>query len=300
MKINEVSKKLHITKRAIKYYEEKGLIKVKKDKNGYREYNNDDIKRLKTISLYRKLGINIIDIQKLFSQPESNQLHLKEIYKHKQVQLDSENKQLQYLKEIIDAKDYDEIIQEVEEYIDYETIAKAIQEMVPGNIGTIFMYHFLPYLQITIQTEEQRQAYYEIIQFWDDFHLKVPLLMRITSKVQIMLMPDMEKVVMQIDNKIQSLLNPTAEEYEKTKKMIRQNVKLRNNFIYKYNPFLMINRKFMKQLQNSGYNDIFIPNMKKLSPKYKEYHDALTDMNNRVCADLGLYYDSNYNLILKK
>ena len=55
----------------------------------------------------------------------------------------------------------------------------------------------------------------------------------------------------------------------------------------------------MKNLQDSGYNDIFIPNMIILSPKYKEYHDALTSINIRICNDLGLYYDSNYNLIMK-
>lgn len=46
-------------------------------------------------------------------------------------------------------------------------------------------------------------------------------------------------------------------------------------------------------------NDIFIPNMIVLSPKYKEYHDSLTSINNRTCNDLELYYDSNYNLIMK-
>ena len=55
----------------------------------------------------------------------------------------------------------------------------------------------------------------------------------------------------------------------------------------------------MKNLQDSGYNDIFIPNMIILSPKYKEYHDALTSINNRICNDLGLYDDSNYNLLMK-
>ena len=52
-------------------------------------------------------------------------------------------------------------------------------------------------------------------------------------------------------------------------------------------------------LHFSLYNDIFIPNMIILSPKYKEYHDALTSINNRICNDLGLYYDSNYNLSMK-
>ena len=56
----------------------------------------------------------------------------------------------------------------------------------------------------------------------------------------------------------------------------------------------------MKRLQDSGYNDIFIPNMIILSPKYKAYHEALSKVNKRICNDLGLHYDSKYNLIMKK
>lgn len=55
----------------------------------------------------------------------------------------------------------------------------------------------------------------------------------------------------------------------------------------------------MRRLKDCGYNDIFIPNMMALSPKYREYHDALTAINERICRDLGLYYDSNYHLIMK-
>lgn len=40
--------------------------------------------------------------------------------------------------------------------------------------------------------------------------------------------------------------------------------------------------------------------MKILSPDYKKYHDALTSMNQRICSELGLYYDADYNLVRKK
>lgn len=56
----------------------------------------------------------------------------------------------------------------------------------------------------------------------------------------------------------------------------------------------------MKELQDKGYNDFFIPNMIKLSPKYKEYHDALQSVNKKICDELGLYYDSNFQLVMKK
>ena len=40
-----------------------------------------------------------------------------------------------------------------------------------------------------------------------------------------------------------------------------------------------------------GYNDIFIPNLMVLSPTYAEYKKALDNVNDRMCRELGLYYD---------
>ena len=63
MTINEIAKELNITKRAMKYYEEQGLLKVSKDSNGYRNYSKQDMETLRIVSIYRKLGISISDIK---------------------------------------------------------------------------------------------------------------------------------------------------------------------------------------------------------------------------------------------
>ncbi|MCC3716952.1 MerR family transcriptional regulator, partial [Staphylococcus haemolyticus] len=39
MQIDEVSKKLNISKSMIRYYEEKGLINISKNQNNYRKFN---------------------------------------------------------------------------------------------------------------------------------------------------------------------------------------------------------------------------------------------------------------------
>ena len=68
MTINEIAKELNMTKRAIKYYEEQGLLKVSKDSNGYRNYSKQDLETLRAVSIYRKLGISISDIKKLLEK----------------------------------------------------------------------------------------------------------------------------------------------------------------------------------------------------------------------------------------
>ena len=295
MKINEVIQQVDLTKRAIKYYEEQGLLSINKDENGYRNYTEEDINILKEISVYRKLGISIKDIKTLLEKKDDQLLN--NIYKEKINKLEEYKNEAELLKKFIDNNDVDDIY----ENLNYETIGKAIQDMIPGFYGYYFMNHFMPYLQIKIETKEQENAYKRIIEFLDNAEIKIPLLMKISSYIMYRLLPkqDMSKMVEQMEVKTKEYINISEEEYEKLKEKTRKNVKMKNSIIFKYHPAFISQRKFMRRLKDSGYNDIFIPNMILLSPKYKEYHEALSSINERICNDLGLHYDSKYNLIMK-
>ena len=295
MQINEVIQKVDLTKRAIKYYEEQGLISVNKDKNGYRNYSEEDVKTLKEISVQRKLGISIKDIKVLLNTKDKQLLE--NIYKEKLSKIKENQKEIDSLRKFID----NDNVEEIYNILDFENLACSIQEMIPGFYGYYFMNHFMPYLQIKIETKEQQESYKRIVEYLDNVNIKIPLIMKINSFIMYKLLSkqDINKMVEQIDAKTKSYINISDDEYEKLKEKTRKNVKLKNSLLYKYHPAFISQRKFMKNLQDSGYNDIFIPNMIILSPKYKEYHDALTSINNRICNDLGLYYDSNYNLIMK-
>lgn len=296
MQINEVTQQVDLSKRAIKYYEEQGLLTVKKDSNGYRNYTEKNLTTLKEIAVYRKLGINISDIKQLLKSKDIQLLET--IYEQKASDLHVQQKQLEALRSYIQDHNVDRIY----ESVDYQTIAQALQDMIPGFYGYYFMNHFMPYLQIPITTKEQRIAYENIIQFWDNTTIRIPFFMKLLNFIFYRFTPkaSMEQMVSRMESQIQQYLNPSEEEYKKLKEQTIRNVKLKNSLFYKYHPIFISQRKFMKQLQKQGYNDIFIPNMIALSPKYKEYHDALMNINNRICNDLGLFYDSNYNLILKK
>ncbi|WP_434798517.1 MerR family transcriptional regulator [Terrisporobacter vanillatitrophus] len=296
MQINEVVQVVDLTKRAIKYYEEQGLLSVSKDENGYRNYTEEDIKILKEISVYRKLGISIKDIKILLENKDKQ--FLENIYKEKINKLKDYKNEAESLKRFIDNND----VEEIYENLDYETLGKAIQDMIPGFYGYYFMNHFMPYLQIKIETKEQKDAYRRIIEFWDNAEIKIPLLMKINSFIMYKLLPkqDMTQMVEQIDAKTKEYININDEGYEKLKEQIARGVKVKNSFFFKYHPAFILQRKFMQRLQDSGYNDIFISNMILLSPKYKEYHEALTKINKRICNDLCLHYDSKYNLIMKQ
>jgi len=71
MKIKQVEELVGITKKNIRFYEDQGLLEVKRAENGYREYSLNDVKRLQEIRLLRKLAIPIEDMRQMYAGQKS-------------------------------------------------------------------------------------------------------------------------------------------------------------------------------------------------------------------------------------
>ena len=97
MRLNEVIKQVDLSKRAIKFYEEKGLLKTKRDSNGYRNYTDKDISLLKEISSYRKMGIGLSDIKGILNDKSV----LKQILIEKKKELTISQNELEALEKFI-------------------------------------------------------------------------------------------------------------------------------------------------------------------------------------------------------
>lgn len=66
MKINEVEALVGITKKNIRFYEEKGLLSPgRNSENGYRDYGEAEVAVLRRIKLMRKLGVPIEEIRQM-------------------------------------------------------------------------------------------------------------------------------------------------------------------------------------------------------------------------------------------
>ncbi|MDY2781740.1 MAG: MerR family transcriptional regulator [Bulleidia sp.] len=290
MLLNEIVKEVGMTKRAIKYYEEKGLLTVNKDNNGYRNYSNQDVDTLKKISVYRKLGMGIKDIQKLLKT--DNKSILLHIYQEKLQDHVLQYSELKALKQFIDDGNADK----ANELLDYQTVENAIESLLPGKEwANYFKSHFKPFLNIKLITPEQKQALQNILEYCDKTTLKIPFMMQIGMKIANKVSQESKSA----DEMIAYYRDMNENEYNKLKERVYAGVKMKTG-IMKYHPSFIAQRKMQKELQNKGYNDIFLPNLMVLSPKYAEYKKSLDALNNRICSELGLYYDSNYNLVMKK
>lgn len=245
---------------------------------------------LKKISIYRKLGISVNDIKKLLEG--NDQAILIRIYEQKLQEKELRESELAALKDFIDEGNADK----ANELLDYTSIEHAISALLPGKAWSEYLIaHFKPFFDVRINTPEQKQALQNILAYCDETTLHVPFLIKLGMK----LANGMVKETRTAEEMISYYRDMRDDEYERLKANVLKGAKLKSG-ILKYHPSYMAQRKMMKEFQNKGYNDIFIPNLMILSPQYGEYKKALDSVNDRICRELGLHYDTNFNLVIRK
>ncbi|PRO64373.1 MerR family transcriptional regulator [Alkalicoccus urumqiensis] len=59
--------------RALRFYEQKGLLSPKRRSNGYRQFDENDVTRLQRILFFRELDLSIAEIRRILDQTEAVQ-----------------------------------------------------------------------------------------------------------------------------------------------------------------------------------------------------------------------------------
>ena len=306
MLINEVCKLTGLTKKAIEYYEKQGLIKPIKSDNGYRNYSQEDIALLNEISLYRKLDISIKDIKVIIKSRDKKDI-INNIIKDKQNKEIQIKMQKRYLEEIIE-NNFDRIsIKQLNDEIieseknNGEFIKRELIRAFPDGMGKYLVYHFAPYLNEPIDTPDKYEAWINIVEFLDNVpEIKIPRFIQIgyeniSDEIS-------KKINDDTRNEINNMLNAEGEELEKYKQKLLDNIEKQNDksLLKVMNPFYKFKKQLNEFFNSSGYYDIFLPNRKILSSEYKEYHDKLIKLNDKLSKELGIKYDENMRIIISR
>ena len=103
MNIGKASKLSELTVKAVRYYDNIGLVKPNQNIfSGYREYNDEDVLKLKFVGKARKFNFSIDECRELLSLYENKSRPSKDVKKltlEKISQIDKKLKQLQNLKD---------------------------------------------------------------------------------------------------------------------------------------------------------------------------------------------------------
>ncbi len=98
MNTNEVCKRLSVTPKMLRIYEEHGLLRPERKENNYRNYSDNDLILIETVSALRSLGFSIEEIKNMLEFDRTRNEHLDRFYlQYKAV--DSQIKKLLTVKE---------------------------------------------------------------------------------------------------------------------------------------------------------------------------------------------------------
>ena len=247
MRIHEVCPATGLTKKAINWYEEQGLIAIPTDENGYRDFQDADIQKLKEIGLLRSLGLSAKEIETVL-RASDKPAALKTIQAQKQRALEAQQFQVELLGKLSQNYTPDAIEQLRQEW-NSAPIGQKLQSAFPGFFGRVLFQHFLPYLQEPIRTEEQQNAYQTILAFLDGLELQIPLAIRIADRLW---GEAYDRLAFDPNAGINRLLNASEAELEAFKKTVLQEARKRRKWTARLNPFLHAHQTLRRRLTEAG------------------------------------------------
>lgn len=283
MLINEVCKECGLTKKAIEYYEKQRLVQPQVLNNGYRDFSSSDMEKLKKTAVLRQLGLSVADIQTVLndkskSEPESV---LKQALDHvsakKTLELETMKSKQELLQKLAQNHDWEYTRSQLEILERKQAISERLLNVFPGHYGQYVSLHFGFYLNEPIATKEQQEAFDTVISFLDGVALTIPVdLQEYLDEAAKNF--DSGFAVNVSDSMNQAVQNP--EQYiADNRETLEWYMAFKQSDEYRKSPACKLQTFFAAFNRESGYDDILIPAMKKLSRTYRDYHEALQRAN---------------------
>ena len=271
---NEVQDKTNLSRKAIEYYEEKGLVHPKKLENGYRDYSDEDVEVLKRISLLRNLGLSISEIALYLDSKEEA---LASILRRKEHELDICEKRKNVLKLIVKGESVDLINDELAIIEAQETIYDKLIRIFPGYFGQLIFSSYKIFLNESLNKDEEA-AFNEYIEFLDslpNFELskeEKDYIEAISSSFDMKTLDDLNKEkLIAIENSKTWL--------EENEDYIKAYKEYKNTDEYKNGLMKSIQDKLKKFMQENNYYEKAIPLIRKFSKSYDAYYEKLLKAN---------------------
>lgn len=281
MLIHEASRATGVTKKAIEYYCEQGLICPAILENGYRDFSQNEVERLRQISVLRKLGISGEEIKTVLSDESGDALHRLSVQKELSLKREQAKKAL--LEQLSSGKSYAEISAELQTIETSKTITEKLLEAFPGYYGRFICLHFARFLNEPIQTNQQQTAYERILSFLDNLPpLEFPedLLEYLSESTRQI---GTQQINAMIQSTQKSIENPD-EFLSENKEFLEQYLAYKQSEEYQNSPAYKMMALLKTFNSTSGYYNVFLPALKELSSSYAQYYRQLEIANETILS----------------
>lgn len=286
MLIKEVSRLTKLTKKAIEYYSEQGLVFPTILENGYRDYKQEDIDRLKKIAVLRKLDISAVEIFEILNDKTDSVL--KKISVKKELESKREKEKTSILQELSSGESYEEINKKLCTMDQFKKITDKLLDSFPGYYGRFICMHFAGFLNEAIETQSQQEAYKTIVEFLDNlpnFNIPEDLQEYFNEGTKDIGIQQISKLLADTQDICD---NPDAY-LENNQDLLAKYLEFKKSSEYQNSPAAKLAKLMTDFNRSNGYNDVFIPAMKKLSISYAEYYRKLEYANEKLIKQYPEY-----------
>lgn len=284
MLINEVAKMCDVTKKAIQYYVSQGVIAPTILENGYSDFSEEDVNVLKKVVLYRRLGLSVLEIKRVLQ----DQNDVKEILYQRVLELEREKVKQGILRQLSEGVDIEDLSKDINQIDANTIIIRRLLDLFPSYYGKFISLNFARYLTGTIETEEQMQAFGDIIEFFDnvpDFDIPSDLQEFMDEYLEFYSSENGVETINSIIQGKNDAMQDIDAFMKENKEKIDEYQKIKQTDEFKNSPAYRM-MEFMKEFcATSGYYDIFIPAMRKLSPMYDEYYKQMLVANEKFIRE---------------
>lgn len=271
---NEIQRKTGLTRKALEYYEEKGLLHPRKLDNGYRNYSEKDEEVLHKIALYRKLGLSISEIEQCFSSEGGIS---GSVLRKKQYQAELAEKKQALLEQLVKGECEESIGQKLAGLDVEETIFEKLEKAFPGYFGQMIFSAYQMFLDRPLE-EEGEEAYAEYVSYLDELP-PLPLTEEERKYIEQMSAPYDRATLKKLhDEKMRALENP-EQWWAEHEEWVSKYESYKNSAPYQTSLMKTIQDKMTQYFKDNKYYETAIPLIRKFSPAYDAHYKKMLEAN---------------------
>lgn len=276
MQIKEVLQATGLTRKAVEYYEAQGLLQPELLENGYREYGAKELGTLKEISVLRGCGLGIPEIREVLRSPDKPAVLAHCLLRGGEAlqRMQQAQSQLAALRQCYD-------IEEAFLQMRLREQALPIRERMllafPGVYGRYLAAYFGRFLEEPIHTEAQRQAYEAIIAYWD--HAAGEVSPELEAFLERALPEDAPE---KLEGEVNAAMERAMEDpdgFLAEQEGLEEYIDYRTSSEFRESPAGRMLELLLQFQSGTGYGEIFLENLKLLSPAYKLHCERLAALD---------------------
>lgn len=271
---SEAEEKTGLSRKAIEYYEDKGLIHPQRLENGYRDYSDEDVKLLKETAFLTKLGLSLGQVKDILLKKPSS---LSSILRAKEYALEVEEKKKEILDLLLKGANQVLIEEKVKALESQKTVYERLTDIFPGYFGQLLFVAYKPFLNEPLDSEGE--VYFkEFVAYLDSLPSFA------LSKEEEAYLEEISKEYSmesfdEVNQRKIAAVYDSEKWLEENKELIETYEAYKNSQAYKHSQMKVVQEKLKDYMMTHNYYEIAIPLIRKFSKSYDAYYEKLLAAN---------------------